>query len=82
MEIIHEYERLKKQGTIKNVEAFMRKNGKLKGGYQGCLSKTKWLGSCEKYKWDLFCKYAPNLAKEVHEVPNAVLDALGVEAPW
>lgn len=80
MEIIHEYERLKKLGTIKNVGAFMRKNGKLKGGYQGCLSKTKWLGSREKYKWDLFCKYAPKLAKQVHEVPNALLDVLGVEA--
>ena len=78
VEIIQEYERLKALGTIKNVESFMLKNGMMKGGYQGCLSKTKWLGSREKYKWDTFCKHAPKLAKTVREVPNAVLGVMGV----
>ena len=70
MEIIHEYERLKKLGTIKNVGAFMRKNGKLKGGYQGCLSKTKWLGSREKYKVGIyFASTHPNLQNKYMKFP-------------
>ena len=81
MQIINEYERLKNLGTIKNVESWMLKNGKMKGGYQGCLSKAKWMGSREKYKWDEFVKHCPKLSKEVHEVPNALLDVLGVSVP-
>ena len=81
MEIIHEYERLKKLGTIKKVEAFMLKNGKLRGGYQGCLSQSKWLGARDKYKWDEFIKHCPKLSQKVREVPNALLDVLGVAVP-
>lgn len=77
MNIIDEYERLCKLGTIKHVEKFMLQNGKMKGGYQGCLSKSKWLGAREKYKWDDFIKFCPKLANRVHEVPNALLDVLG-----
>ena len=78
MEMIQEYERLKSLGTITHVESFMLKNGKMKGGYQGCFSKTKWLGSREKYKWDAFIKHCPNLSKKVREVPNSLLEVLGV----
>ena len=81
MEIIQEYERLKKLGTIKKVEAFMLKNGKLRGGYQGCLSQSKWLGAREKYKWDEFIKHCPKLSQKVREVPNALLDVLGAGVP-
>ena len=81
MEMIREYERLKKDTSIKNVESFMMKNGKLRGGYQGCLSRSKWLGSREKYKWDAFCEHCPKLAKECMEVPNAILDVLGSTVP-
>ena len=77
MNIIDEYERLCSLGTIKHVEKFMLQNGKLRGGYQGCLSKSKWLGAREKYKWDDFIKFCPKLANQVHEVPNALLDVLG-----
>ena len=79
MEIIQEYERLKKAGT-KHVESFMLRNGLMKGGYQGCLSQTKWLGSRSKYKWDVFVKLCPELAKKVLEVPNPILDVMGVAA--
>ena len=79
MEIIQEYERLKKAGT-KHVESFMLRNGLMKGGYQGCLSQTKWLGSRSKYKWDVFVKICPELAKKVLEVPNPILDVMGVAA--
>lgn len=79
MEIIKEYERLKKAGT-KHVESFMLRNGLMKGGYQGCLSQTKWLGSRSKYKWDIFIKLCPELARKVLEVPNPILDVMGVAA--
>ena len=78
MEIILEYERLRKLGTIKKVESYMLKNGKMKGGYQGCLSQSKWLGARERYKWDDFIKHCPKLSRKVHEVPNALLEVLGV----
>ena len=81
MEMIREYERLKKDTSIKNVESFMLKNGKLRGGYQGCMSQSKWLGSREKYKWDAFCEHCPKLARECMEVPNAILDVLGSTVP-
>ena len=81
MQIIQEYERLKQLGTVKHVESWMLKNGKMKGGYQGCLSQAKWLGSREKYKWDEFVEHCPKLAKKVHEVPNALLEVLGVSVP-
>lgn len=81
MQIILEYERLKKIGTIKHVESFMLKNGKMRGGYQGCLSTTKWLGSRVKYKWDDFVRHCPKLSNQVHEVPHALLEVLGVSVP-
>ena len=81
MEIIQEYERLKKLGTIKKVESFMLKNGKMRGGYQGCLSQSKWLGAREKYKWDEFITHCPKLSQRVREVPNALLDVLGAGVP-
>ena len=81
MQIIKEYERLKALKTIKNIESFMLKNGKMKGGYQGCLSRSKWLGAREKYKWDDFIAHCPELSKKVHEVPNVLLEVLGVAAP-
>ena len=59
----------------------MLKNGKMKGGYQGCLSRSKWLGAREKYKWDDFIAHCPELSKKVHEVPNVLLEVLGVAAP-
>ena len=70
-----------KLGTIKKVEAFMLKNGKMRGGYQGCLSQSKWLGAREKYKWDEFIKHCPKLSQKVREVPNALLDVLGAGVP-
>ena len=79
MQLILEYERLKDLKTIKYVEKFMLENGKLRGGYQGCMSQSKWLGSKQKYKWDMFIKHCPELSKKVKEVPNALLDVLGVE---
>ena len=78
MQLILEYERLKELGTIKYVEKWMLANGKLRGGYQGCMSKSKWLGSRQQYKWDLFIKNCPQLSKKVKEVPNALLDVMGV----
>lgn len=81
MEIIWEYERLSKLGTIKNVQNFMLKNGKMKGGFQGCLSNSKWLGARKKYKWDEFVKHCPQLSRKVHEVPNPVLEVMGVSVP-
>ena len=81
MQIIKEYERLKALKTIKNIESFMLKNGKMKGGYQGCLSRSKWLGAREKYKWDDFIAHCPELSKKVYEVPNVLLEVLGVAAP-
>ena len=77
--IIREYENIKAVGKIKHVEKWMLLNGRMRGGYQGCLSKSKWLGSREKYKWDSFAVHCPQLAKKKHEVPNALREVLGVE---
>ena len=77
VEMIKEYERLKSTG-MKHVESFMLKNNKLRGGYQGCMSESKWLGARNKYKWDMFVEHCPKLSKKVMEVPNTLLEVLGV----
>lgn len=79
MEIIKEYEQLKK--SMKNAQSFMLKNGKMKGAYQGCLSESKWLRARRKYKWDEFIKHCPKLSQKFKEVPNPILEVLGLSAP-
>lgn len=82
MDIIKEYEQLKKSGTIKNVQSYMLRNGRMKGGYQGCLSESKWLGARKKYKWDEFIQHCPKLSQKFKEVPNPILEVLGLSVPW
>lgn len=81
MNIIREFERLKEQG-VKNVESEMIKSGKYRGLYQGCLSKSKWLGTREKHKWDVLIAKCPELCKKILEVPNCLREALNIQVLW
>lgn len=81
MNIIREFERLKEQG-VKNVESEMIKSGKYRGLYQGCLSKSKWLGTREKHNWDMLVTQCPELCKKILEVPNCLREALDIKVLW
>lgn len=77
LRIVKRYEELKMQGNIKNVESWLLKNEPANGFYQGCLSKTKWLGSRERQGWDSFVKHCPDLAKHASEVPSSFKVVIG-----
>ena len=42
---------------------------KLPGVYKGCFSKSRWLRTCEKERWELFCDRCPCVAKKKDQVP-------------
>eukprot|EP00435_Cladocopium_sp_Y103_P063665 s286_g25.t1 len=74
-----EFESVKQNPDIRNPEAWMLRNSKSKGLYQGCFSESKWLGRSRKYKWDLFVQCAEKMAKKMCEVPNVLRPILGIE---
>ena len=50
------------------------------GQYQGCFSKSHWGKRRVSDKWDVLVQQAPNLSKQVSEVPNLLRPVLGIKA--
>ena len=74
-----EFEAVKQNPDIRNPEAWMLKNSKSKGIYQGCFSESKWGGRRKKYNWDLFASCAQKMAKRMCEVPNVLRPVLNIK---
>ena len=67
--LIKTWMRYKADPEVKNPGKVMS-DFKIPGYYAGCMSKSKWLGSMETYKWEVFEQQCPGLAAIVDEVPN------------
>ena len=74
-----EFEELKASG-VKNPEAYMLRHRRHNGQYQGCFSKSHWGKRRVSDKWDVLVQQAPNLSKQVSEVPNVLRPVLGIKA--